>query len=130
MAIDETIGVSVYMDSDVPQEWIDQDGGGPILNLQNPFEKVIAEMVKLQRQKAKDYAADGDILATSRSVVSSLNIDGYDVKEDMNAMVLRKCGRITNLRGRSASNESVRDSYLDRAIYAVFALVALDDEHG
>ncbi len=98
------------------------------LNLDDPFEKVIAELVELQRKKAQDYAADGDTLKNMKFVVEMLDIEGYTVIEDCNAMVLRKCARIVNLRGRDASNESIRDSYLDRAVYAVLALVALDGD--
>lgn len=100
------------------------------LNLENPFEAIINEMVQLQRLKSQDYATDGDILNNMREVVKALAIPGYTIVEDCNAMVIRKTARITNLRGRPSSNESVRDSYLDRAVYAVLALVAVDEETG
>jgi hypothetical protein len=99
------------------------------LNLDNPFERVIAEMVKLQRVKSRDYADKDDILKNMRFVTDMLGIPEYTVVEDCNAMVLRKCARIINLRGKSASNESVRDSYVDRAVYAVLAIVALNGDH-
>jgi hypothetical protein len=99
------------------------------LNLNDPFERVSAEMVKLQRVKADDYADEDDTLKNMRFVVDFLNIPAYTLIEDCNAMVLRKCARIINLRGRSASNESVRDSYVDRAVYAVLAIVALNGDH-
>lgn len=98
------------------------------LNLKNPFEKVINEMVQLQRVKSQDYADEDDILKNMRFVTDMLGIAEYTVVEDCNAMVLRKCARIINLRGKSASNESVRDSYVDRAVYAVLAIVALNGE--
>lgn len=104
------------------------DGGGPTLNLKDPFEKILSEMVLLQRRKANDYAAEGDKLKNMREVVNTLGIEGYDVVADCEAMVIRKTARINNLRGREPSNESVRDSYLDRAIYAILALVALDEQ--
>jgi hypothetical protein len=99
------------------------------LNLHNPFEKVINDMVQLQRVKSQDYAAEGDILKNMREVVAALGIPTYTVVEDCNAMVIRKTARINNLRGRTASNESLWDSYLDRAVYAVLACVALHDDY-
>lgn len=102
-----------------------------VLNPSNPFERVIGEMVALQRRKAQDYATDEDILASMRFVTEMLGIKEYTVVEDCNAMVLRKCARINNLRGRPSSNETVRDSYVDRAVYAVLAIVALNGmDHG
>lgn len=99
------------------------------LNLDNPFERVIAEMVRLQRIKADDYADEDDTLKNMRFVVDFIKIPQYTVVEDCNVMVLRKTARIINLRGRSASNESVLDSYIDRAVYAVLAVVAAMEEH-
>lgn len=104
------------------------DVEGLQLDLANPFERVIQEMVQLQRVKAQDYATDDDVLKNMRFVVKMLDIPEYTVVEDANAMVLRKCARIINLRGKSASNESVRDSYVDRAVFAVLAIVALNGE--
>jgi hypothetical protein len=101
---------------------------GATLNRNNPFENVIHEMVELQRLKSEDYATEGDILKNMREVVQMLGIKEYTVVEDCNAMVHRKSARINNLRGRSARNESVRDSYVDRAVYAILAIVALDEE--
>lgn len=97
-----------------------------MLNVSNPFERVINEMVQLQRVKSQDYAGEDDILKNMRFVVDMLGIPDYTVVEDCNAMVLRKCARIINLRGRPAKNESVRDSYIDRAVYAVLSIVALN----
>lgn len=111
------------------QPWVQAaDGGGPVLNLRDPFERAIAEMVQLQRKKAQDYAADGDTLKNMKFVVEMLGIKDYTVIEDCNAMVLRKCARIINLRGREATNETIRDSYIDRAVYSILAIVALDLE--
>lgn len=97
------------------------------LNRDDPFEKILHQMVLLQRRKANDYASDDDKLKNMREVVSTLGIEGYDVVADCEAMVIRKTARINNLRGREPSNESLRDSYLDRAIYAILAIVALDE---
>lgn len=99
-----------------------------MLNLDDPFEKIVNEMVQVQRRKAKDYASDGDTLKSMREVVQMLGIKEYTIVEDCNAMVHRKSARINNLRGRSARNESVRDSYVDRAVYAILAIVALNEE--
>jgi hydroxymethylpyrimidine pyrophosphatase-like HAD family hydrolase len=103
---------------------IDFDG---TLDTSNAFERVLFNMAELQRRKAQDYAADGDILKNMREVVAALGIKDYTVIEDCNAMVIRKTARISNLRGRSASNEPLYDSYLDRAVYAVLAVVALEE---
>lgn len=105
-----------------------KDNSELMLNLDNPFEKILFDMVQTQRIKAHDYASDGDTLKNMREVVQMLGIKEYTVVEDCNAMVHRKSARINNLRGRSARNESVRDSYIDRAVYAVLAIVALNEE--
>lgn len=97
----------------------------PRLRPKNPFEAVLWEMAELQRSKAQDYAKEGDTLANFRTVVTLMNLPGYTILEDINAMIIRKCARINNLRGRSPANESLWDSYLDRAVYAVLACVAL-----
>ena len=120
-------GRFVGVDEDKPAEWY-KDNSELMLNVDNPFEKVVNDMVQLQRVKSQDYAADGDILKNMREVVQMLGIREYTVVEDCNAMVHRKSARINNLRGRAARNESVRDSYVDRAVYAILAIVALDEE--
>ena len=98
-----------------------------ILDTSNPFERVLFNMVEMHRRKAQDYAVPGDTLKNFREVVAAVNLPGYTVLEDINTMVIRKTSRINNLRGRPAANESVYDSYLDRAVYAVLAVVALEE---
>lgn len=99
-----------------------------VLDTENDFERVIFEMVQLQRKKSQDYAKEGDILKNMREVVQALQIPGYTIVEDCNAQVIRKNARIVNLRGRAARNESLWDSYIDRAVYAVLACVAFEEE--
>lgn len=110
-----------YEDEDVRYEAM-------TLDLNNDFERIVFEILQLQRSKAQDYARQGDTLRNMREVVNSLAIPGYTVVEDCNAQVIRKNARIVNLRGREAHNESVRDSYVDRAVYSILAIVALDEQ--
>jgi hypothetical protein len=53
-----------------------------------------------------------------------LNLPDYDTIEDIKSMIARKFGRLNALRGREAQNESVQDTWIDLAVYAVLGVVA------
>jgi len=102
------------------------------------FDRVIIEMVEMNRKKRRDYAADTDIFSNFRDVAGNLGVEGFGPAESAYVLLLTKVARLRSLRvnGRMAdpSNESVLDTFLDLAVYAaiVLALVkeATDDSTG
>lgn len=95
---------------------------------EDPFEKVLMEMVTLNRKKRADYA--GDEWWTQNF---------YDTAYQNNDTAGRACEflistkqsrlRVLSQPGRSPKNESIRDTILDRAVYSSIAL-GLYDEGG
>jgi len=77
-------------------------------------------MVKMNRRKRADYASEANIFKNFDEVASASQ-GMVTAKEYADIQVIMKTARIQNLRGRPAVNESVLDSYLDRAVYAVLA---------
>lgn len=92
-----------------------------VLDPSDPFDKLLIPMVVMNRKKRADYASEGNIYKNFDRNVDMMDLEGYDALEDCLSMVARKFGRITNLRGREAANETVVDSYLDLAVYSVLA---------
>lgn len=96
------------------------------LNLGDPFERVIADMVETNRRKRSDYAIDGSPWSNFDDVANSLGIDGFTPVDSANFNIEQKSARLRSLRknGRmdDPANESVADTYLDRAVYSVIAL--------
>lgn len=91
------------------------------LSSHDEFEKLLIPMVETNRKKRADYATDGDAYLNFRRNAMMLDLEDYDALTDCLSMVSRKFGRIINLRGRDATNETVVDSYLDMAVYAILA---------
>lgn len=79
-------------------------------------------MVETNRRKRADYAKEGNIFLNFDENARVMRLGGYTALEDCLSMVCRKIGRITNLRDREPQNESVHDSFLDLAVYAVLLL--------
>lgn len=98
----------------------------PGLDPNDPFEAVILEMVETNRRKRADYAVDGSPWSNFDDVANSLGIDGFNPVDSANFNIEQKSARLRSLRknGRmdDPQNESVADTYLDRAVYAVIAL--------
>ena len=80
-------------------------------------------MVETNRKKRADYAASDNIFRNFERVAGMMDMAGYDAQEDILNMVFRKASRITNLRGKEPMNESVEDSWLDLAVYAILGYV-------
>lgn len=104
------------------------------LNPDQPFEKVLIEMVLLHRAKGADYAgADetgNDPFQNFYDVAYQLSLTpGHDAEH----MIATKQARLRVLMPRfwnktgKPRNESIRDTLKDRAVYSVIA-VALFDE--
>ena len=94
-----------------------------LLNKFDPFERVLIDIVETNRRKRKDYAADGDPFSNFTLTSELLGLDGFDAVESALFNVCQKLARLKALRmnGRmdNPENESVLDSYLDLAVYAV-----------
>ena len=93
------------------------------LNLEDPFEAQIAEMVKLNRKKRADYAIDGDPWSNFRNTARAFG-SGLDATDAVRFNIVQKMERLRALKenGRPPANESVADTWLDAAIYAVIGL--------
>lgn len=95
----------------------------------DPFERVIAEIVSVNRLKRKDYAIDGDPFSNFHDTARAMGIEGFSAIDSADLNVRQKDARIRSLRmnGRtqSPSNETVADTYLDRAVYAIIAYAIL-----
>lgn len=74
----------------------------------------------MNRRKRKDYASDDNIFKNFDEVASASQ-GMLTAREYADVQVIMKTARIQNLRGRAAVNESVTDSYLDRAVYSILA---------
>lgn len=105
------------------------------LDANDPFDSAVIKLVAMNRKKRADYAADSDWASNFRDVASNLAMSGFGPAESALVLLLTKVARLRSLRlnGRmdDPNNESVLDTYLDLAVYAiiVFALIneATDD---
>ena len=104
----------------------------PVLNPADPFDKVIIDIVNMNRKKRSDYAADGDIFSNFRDTAHNLGLEGFGPAEAAATLLLTKVARLRSLRinGRMAdpANEPVLDSYLDLAVYAIIVLALVKEE--
>jgi hypothetical protein len=91
------------------------------LDSEDAFDRLLIPMVRLQRAKRADYADEDNIFSNFDKNAAQMNLPGYTPLEDCLSMVIRKVGRITNLRDKEPQNETVMDSYLDLAVYAILA---------
>lgn len=103
--------------------WIGE--ANPTLDPNDPFERVLIEMVNLSRRKAHDYAAENDRFSNFRETADHMDLDPID---SCDLLIATKQARLKQLRRKGdPANESLRDTYIDRAVYSVIA-VALFDE--
>lgn len=106
-----------------------------MLDIKDPIDSILAEMVKLNRRKRADYAKDSDPLSNFYETAAIMRGKGY---ADWTAMtsaeyaIAIKQARLGALRdnGRldQTQNESVRDTLLDNAVYSVLLLAIYDRE--
>lgn len=89
------------------------------LDPRDPFESLIINIVGLERSKRGDYANDDNIFRNLDYVSSAMELNGYTPLEDARAMVIRKLGRLSSLRGRDPNHENIEDSYIDFCVYAI-----------
>ena len=90
------------------------------LDLDDPFESAVFDLVKMNRRKRRDYAVDGDPFS---NFLGTSNHFGLAIWESAEFNLVQKMERLSSLRdnGRmeEPENESVADTYLDAAVYAV-----------
>lgn len=93
------------------------------LNLDDPFEGPVADIVELNRRKRSDYASEDDIFINFRRSASMMSVEGFDYQEAILFNITQKIARLQALREQGKlhdpSNESVEDTYKDIAVYAV-----------
>lgn len=99
------------------------------LDRNDPFEKLLIPIVETNRKKRADYASDDNIYLNFDRAAAEVGLSPQDI---VDVMVAIKNGRIANLRGREeeVKNESVADSYLDRAVYCILAYGLYLRDHG
>jgi len=103
------------------------------LDPNDPFDAAIIPIVETNRKKRADYAQDGDPFDNFKTTSGLLGLKGFGPVESALFNVLQKVARLKSLRqnGRMSAtrNESVSDTYLDLATYAVIAYAAhLEEE--
>jgi len=98
----------------------------------DPFDSVILKMVEVNRAKRRDYALDGEFDSNFTDVAFNLGIDDFGNVESAYVLLLTKVARIRSLRknGRmeDPSNESVVDTFVDLANYAVLCLAMIQEK--
>lgn len=96
------------------------------LDENDPFESVLVDIIRMNRRKRADYAADADIFSNFRDTASMLGLSGFSERESALFNILQKIARLKSLRanGRmdNPNNESVVDTVLDLAVYSVIYL--------
>lgn len=93
------------------------------LDPDDPFDAALIPIVEMNRRKRADYAKDGDPFSNFKTTSAMLSLNGFGPAEAAYFNVLQKVARLQSLRvnGRMAetANESVTDTYLDLAVYAI-----------
>ena len=90
------------------------------------FHEILAELGALHDKKAADYGRDDDPLANVRAASE------WNVAPWVGAMIrlTDKVRRLQSLAKKgSLANESASDSLRDIAVYAIIALMLLEEEH-
>jgi len=90
------------------------------IDLDDPFEAAVWDLVKMNRKKRRDYAQDGDPFSNFRATSDHF---GFSPWESAEFNLVQKLTRLASLqangRMEEPENESVADTYLDAAVYAV-----------
>lgn len=91
------------------------------LDPNDPFDKLIIPIVETNRAKRKDYAKDGDIFSNFRGVAK--RVGHNDPLQAVEHLIATKEERLAALahNQRAPENETVLDTYLDRAVYAIIS---------
>lgn len=91
-----------------------------------PFEKAIQEILDLHYKKQADYGRAGDPFANVRAS------EDFGVKSWVGTAI-RMNDKMRRLqaaaRGQNLQNESIEDSFMDVAVYAIIGLCLLREEN-
>lgn len=107
-----------------------------VLDEDHPFERVLLEMAALSQRKRADYALDSDPFSNFRKTAERMRRrhPGFTALDSVAFNRFQKEVRLEALaengRMNATSNESVRDTLLDDAVYAVIALAIYDEGEG
>jgi hypothetical protein len=103
-----------------PDAWIEKPPE-ITLNMDDGFERAVAGMIETNRRKRQDYAQDGDPYSNFRDTAELMGIDAFTMLDSARFNIAQKVVRLKSLRqnGRPPNNETVQDTYLDLAVYAV-----------
>lgn len=91
----------------------------------NPFERTVAEVLDLYRRKRADYT-DSDPWSNFKASAGQVN---QPAGVGLEVLLATKQARLQTLlfTGKEPRNEAVRDTVLDRAVYALIGLAMWDD---
>lgn len=97
------------------------------LDPNDPFERVLIDIVATNRKKRADYALDGSPFSNfefTSEVMGFTSVEGSAVFN-----VAQKLARLSSLNRnrRKPQNETVEDTYLDMACYAIIAYAIYKD---
>jgi hypothetical protein len=102
--------------------------GDIVLDPHDPFEAVLIKVILMFRAKNKDYA-DGESWSSNfEDVAKQENMDHPVRAADAFIAVKQARLRALGKKKTDPANESVYDTYLDRAVYSVIALALIGDE--
>lgn len=91
-----------------------------------PFLRIVDDIVKMHNKKQKDYGREGDPFANVRAS-ADFGIEGWIgclIRANDKMRRLQKAAQ-----GGQLVNESVEDSMMDLAVYAIIALVLYRETH-
>jgi hypothetical protein len=89
----------------------------------DPIDAVLIKIHETNRRKRADYAVDGNPFSNFEGTARRLGIPGVGPLEACEFLIATKEERLAALRAnrRGPQNESVLDTLLDRAVYAIIA---------
>jgi hypothetical protein len=114
--------ITIFSENTVRTGEIPITGQGVYLDTDDPFDRILIPIIEMNRKKRADYANPLNLYANFDKNAIAMDLPGYGPVEDCLSMILRKAGRIANLRGKAPNNETVQDSWLDLAVYAILGL--------
>jgi hypothetical protein len=103
-----------------------ENGHNIVLDKSDPFEACLVDMVVTARKKRADYAQDGNPFSNFEETSSATGIPGFTREDAAMFNCTQKQARLralkANGRMNDPKNESVYDTKLDFAVYAVLML--------
>lgn len=92
-----------------------------VLDPNDEFESVLADMVSMHREKTKAYGARGDALQNFYNIAAAEGISPIAAAEYLAAKHKSVIREFVN--GDQVHNKYSDDAFLDRAVYAVLSLI-------